>query len=289
MLKFKNTLNLDTKTIHVPQKVTDFLVSGEHFNLKYDPNKKCYYTDPLPKDLSLYYKSDQYISHTDENKNAISFLYQQVKKITLAQKVKKISKFGVKKGHLLDVGAGTGDFLSKAKQKDWHVTGVEPNSKARDLAALKGLQLHANLEEIQEQKFDIITLWHVLEHIPNLEETLQTLEKLLKKDGVLVIAVPNFKSYDAQYYQKFWAAYDVPRHVWHFSKASFNYIMPKSFNLVKIDPMLFDSFYVSLLSEKYKTNKNNFFKAFFIGLLSNLKAIRTKEYSSLVYYFKKTK
>lgn len=280
---------METKTIRVPKKVTDFLVSETQFEIRFDAKKKCYYTYPLPKDLTSYYKSEQYISHTDDKKNSISFLYQTVKKITLAQKVKKISKQHPKKGRLLDVGAGTADFLIKAKSKGWHISGVEPNTKARALAKLKGINLMPNIKQLQEQKFDVITLWHVLEHIPNLEETVKNLENLLKPNGILVIAVPNYKSYDAQFYQEFWAAYDVPRHVWHFSKESFKHIIPNSFNLLKTEPMLFDSFYVSLLSEKYKKKKNNFLKAFLIGGISNLKAIRTKEYSSLIYYFKKVK
>jgi 2-polyprenyl-3-methyl-5-hydroxy-6-metoxy-1,4-benzoquinol methylase len=139
-------------------------------------------------------------------------------------------------------------------------------------------------------QFDVITLWHVLEHVPNLENYIATLKSKLKPNGILIVAVPNYKSYDAGYYKQFWAAYDVPRHLWHFSKKSIQGLFAKQeMHVVKILPMVFDSFYVSLLSEKYKNGKSNFLKAFYVGLLSNLKAAGTKEYSSLIYVIKNTK
>ena len=130
-------------------------------------------------------------------------------------------------------------------------------------------------------------MWHVLEHVPNLEEYLVALKRLLKPTGTILIAVPNFKSFDANYYGRFWAAYDVPRHIWHFSKVTIKKLFSeKEMNLVKVLPMKFDSFYVSLLSEKYKTGKMNFIKAFFVGLKSNLCAKKSKEYSSHIYVIK---
>ena len=118
---------------------------------------------------------------------------------------------------VLDIGAGTGDFLALAKQKKWKISGVEPNLKARNLAKEKGVILHDSLEDVENQ-FGIITLWHVLEHLPNLESQIKTIKSLLHQDGSLIIAVPNFKSFDASYYKEFWAAYDVPRHLWHFRR-----------------------------------------------------------------------
>ncbi len=267
----------------------DFTVTKEEFKLKHNLDLDMLVTDPVPDNLSLYYESQDYISHTDAKKTFIDKIYQAVKTYSLNKKVKLITKYSNENKSLLDVGAGTGDFLITAKKNNWNVNGVEPNSKAKKLATEKGLRLFSNLDSLPNKEYDIITLWHVLEHLPDLEIKIRKLKSLLKKDGTLIIAVPNFKSYDAQYYKRFWAAYDVPRHLWHFSKFSIEKLFAlENMKVIKTKPMLFDSFYVSLLSEKYKTGEQNIIKAFFIGLLSNMKAIRTKEYSSLLYIIKNT-
>ncbi|MGV6827964.1 MAG: class I SAM-dependent methyltransferase [Flavobacteriales bacterium] len=277
------------KNQDLPNKAKDYLVTGETFQLLYDAEKDMLVTFPQPKDENLanYYESKDYISHTDSKKGLVSFLYQTVKKIALKDKVKLINKLKKGKGDLLDIGAGTGDFLLQSKNQSWNVTGVEPNQKAKELAQKKGLTLFNSLADVEQQKFDIITLWHVLEHLPDLEKTIFKIESLLKPSGVLIIAVPNYKSYDASYYKEFWAAYDVPRHLWHFSQKSMRFIFSKTIELIKIKPMIFDSFYVSLLSEKNKTGKQNFIHAFYIGLRSNISALTSKEYSSLIYCYKK--
>ncbi len=269
--------------------VKDFLVSGESFTLKYDAEREMLITTPQPSAASLpsYYESEDYISHTDKKKGLFAFLYQTVKTYSLKNKVKLISELNKSEGSLLDIGAGTGDFLNVAKQNDWTVSGIEVNKQARNLAEKKGINLLEEIENVAGKKYDVITLWHVLEHIPNLEETCQKLESLLNDTGHLIIAVPNYKSFDANYYKEYWAAFDVPRHLWHFSQDSMKRIFPKNLKLVKTKPMLFDSFYVSLLSEKYKTGASFSLKAFWIGFKSNIKAKRTKEYSSLIYCFKK--
>lgn len=267
----------------------DHLVSGEEFQLLYDAEFDMLHTNPRPaeEDLGKYYASENYISHTDEKKGVISFLYQTVKGYALKNKINLVHKLNKGSGKLLDIGAGTGDFLVVAKNKGWEIAGVEVNKKARILAKEKSVPLKSRIEDFTDQKFDVITMWHVLEHISNYKEVLQTCQSLLNENGVLVIAVPNYKSYDAQYYKNNWAAYDVPRHLWHFSRQSLPKILKDTFHLICIKPMVFDSFYVSLLSEKYKTENNFSLKALWIGLQSNLKAIRTKEYSSLMYCFRK--
>lgn len=271
--------------------VKDYLVSGEAFNLTYNEELDFLKTVPQPKeeDLHKYYESEEYISHTDEKRGVLSFLYQTVKKWSLINKTNLIGKENNGVGSLLDVGAGTGDFLIAAKNNGWKVFGVEPNKNALKLASEKGIELELNLDKFVGNQFDVVTLWHVLEHIPNLEETVIKLSNLVKPNGTLIIAVPNFKSYDAKYYKEYWAAYDVPRHLWHFSKTSIEKIFAKEFMLHKIKPMIFDSFYVSLLSEKYKTGNKFSLKAFWIGLKSNLSAKQSKEYSSHIYCFKKAK
>ena len=276
----------------------DYTVSNKKFDLLYHSALEMLETFPQPKaeELSGYYESEDYISHTDSKKSAIDKLYQIVKKIALASKLERINSFKTADKNLLDVGCGTGDFLLTCKNNGWKVIGIEPNAKAKisaenKLTGASASEIYSEINQLKpEAQFDVITLWHVLEHVPDLDHYIEKLKSKLKPEGVLIVAVPNFKSYDASYYKQFWAAYDVPRHLWHFSKKSIQGLFAKhKMNVVKISPMLFDSFYVSLLSEKNKNGKSNFLKAFYVGLLSNIKAMRTKEYSSLIYVIKNTK
>ena len=279
------------KQHNIPTKVKDYLVTSESFELIYDSEREMLITSPKPatENLSKYYESEEYISHTDSKKGIVSYLYQTIKKRALHKKVTLINTLNNGSGALLDIGAGTGDFLKQAQEANWKVLGVEPNEGAKKLAQEKGIDLQESLNDFNGKTFDVITMWHVLEHVPNLEETVSTIEKLLKPDGILIIAVPNYKSFDANHYKEHWAAYDVPRHLWHFSQTSMQKLFSKNLQLLKTKPMIFDSFYVSLLSEKNKTGKQNLIKAFFVGLQSNLSAWKTKEYSSLIYCFKKVK
>ncbi len=267
----------------------DFLVTGESFDLLYNAEKEMLITSPQPSEekLSKYYESEDYISHTDTKKGLLSFLYHIVKNWSLNKKVNLIKNEFGGTGSILDIGAGTGDFLKKAKTEGWNIYGVEPNDKAVQISETKGVHLKLSIDDFAGQQFDVVTLWHVLEHLPNLEETIKKIESLVRPNGILIIAVPNFKSYDAKYYKEFWAAYDVPRHLWHFSKKSMGKLFSEDFTLKKIKPMFFDSFYVCLLSEKHKSGNSFSIKSLFIGFLSNMKSIRTKEYSSLIYCFRK--
>ncbi len=269
-------------------KTKDFSVSQESFELHYDAELEMLVTHPQPKDLSPYYDSEVYISHTDSKTSLTDRLYQKVKQYSLQKKIKLIDNQIVNSKKLLDFGAGTGDFLVKARTKGFSVDGIEPNEKARHNAAKKGIVLHKNSSALKESRYGAITLWHVLEHLPDLDGQVEKIASLLDKDGVVVVAVPNYKSYDAKFYGAYWAAYDVPRHIWHFSKTSIIRLFDNhEMEVVSIKPMLFDSFYVSLLSEKYKGNKLYLINAFFIGLWSNIKAYFSKEYSSLIYVIKK--
>lgn len=273
------------------QKVRDYSVSKEIFELHHNPEYDLLITFPKPslEKLPSYYESEDYISHTDGKRSLFERLYHLIKNIALKNKVKLIN-FYSEKGALLDIGAGTGDFLVVAKKEGWKTTGIEPSLKAKSIAISKGVDFVDNLTDLNDHSFDIITMWHVLEHVPNLEEYLVALKRLLKPTGTILIAVPNFKSFDANYYGRFWAAYDVPRHIWHFSKVTIGKLFSeKEMNLVEVLPMKFDSFYVSLLSEKYKTGKMNFIRAFFVGLKSNLNAKKSKEYSSHIYVIKNKK
>jgi len=269
--------------------VKDHSVSGETFQLLLDEELQLLKTNPQPKlqDLGRYYESDDYISHTDGKRTMFEKLYHAVKQKALRDKIKLIEGYKTNKGNLLDVGAGTGDFLVEAKKNGWTITGIEPSSKAKAISISKGITFADDLQSITTHSQDVITMWHVLEHVPDVENEIKELKRILKPDGVLIVAVPNYKSYDAQYYGSFWAAYDVPRHLWHFSKTSIKKLFSKqNMNLVRIAPMKFDSFYVSLLSEKYKTGKMNFIAGFMTGLKSNIKAKKNMEYSSHIYVLK---
>lgn len=269
-------------------KTKDFSISGEEFELKLDTELNMLRTYPEPENLAAYYDSEAYISHSDSADNLVDKLYQYIKKYNLKRKVSLINKYTNTDKTILDIGAGTGSFLETAKRNGWKVYGIEPGKKARDLAANKGLKLLDNLDLLEKRTFQVITLWHVLEHLPDLDWQINKITSLLDEDGTLIVAVPNFQSYDARYYKEYWAAYDVPRHLSHFSQLSIKKLFAKNgMKLEKIGPMIFDSFYVSLLSEKYKHGKRNFFKAFLVGLKSNVWAWNTKEYSSLLYILKK--
>lgn len=269
--------------------VTDYSVSKEIFDLYHDENLDMLITSPQPSldTLGKYYESVDYISHTDSKRSLFEKAYHFVKSIALKNKLNLINSLQAGKGRILDIGAGTGDFLSVAKQDGWQTVGVEPSDKAKAIAKNKGVSFVEETAELESHSFDVITMWHVLEHVPNLDNQIKELKRLLKTNGTLIVAVPNFKSFDAKYYGKFWAAYDVPIHFWHFSKKAIKMLFEKEgMQLVKILPMKFDSFYVALLSEKYKTGKMNFVKAFFIGLQSNWKAEKNLEYSSHIYILK---
>jgi len=275
--------------------VKDYSVSGEEFQLIENLEFGYLETTPQPslENLSSYYESEDYISHTNAKRNLFEKTYHIIRNISLKRKLKLINSFQPEEKKLLDIGCGTGAFLNTAQQNGWQVSGIEPNEKARAIANKSCSGSVFNIEQLKNFKsesFDVITLWHVLEHLPNLEEQVLTFKKLLKSNGTLVIAVPNFKSYDALYYKNHWAAFDVPRHLWHFSRASILKLFQNvNMKVDKTLPMVFDAFYVSLLSEKYKKNFLKVLPAFLVGLRSNLKAKRSGEYSSLIYVIKNIK
>jgi 2-polyprenyl-3-methyl-5-hydroxy-6-metoxy-1,4-benzoquinol methylase len=277
---------MSTAKIHL--KTKDHLVTQESFELIYDSDYDMLCTHPKPEDNSKYYETSNYISHNDAPKNLFEVLYQKVKGYTLKRKITLINHYSTSGKSLLDIGCGTGEFLSFAKKANWNTHGVEVNEHARLKAEEKQLQIKENISELSNQKFNVITLWHVLEHLPSLKKDIRQIESLLTDDGTLVIAVPNFKSYDAQFYKEHWAAYDTPRHLWHFSQTAISKLFKEyNFQIQKTMPMYFDSYYVSLLSEKYKKGTINYPKAIYRGWLSNWKAKRSGEYSSLIYVLKK--
>jgi 2-polyprenyl-3-methyl-5-hydroxy-6-metoxy-1,4-benzoquinol methylase len=275
-------------------RIKDHSVSGEEFVLRYNKDFQCYETYPKLKEenLSKYYQSEDYISHTDSKRNLREMLYHRVRNLMMRRKLKLISSLENSNKSLLDIGCGTGEFLRVCKKSGWHVEGVEPNEDARSIALNKVdtfIRESIESDALKEGSYDVITLWHVLEHMPDIEKVIRRLSFLLKPSGHIIVAVPNYRAYDAIHYKAFWAAYDVPRHVWHFSQFSIKAFFKKeNFKLLFTKGMWFDSFYVSILSESYKfANPFNFILGSFFGLVSNLKAMFTGEYSSLIYVLKK--
>ena len=269
--------------------VKDFSVSGESFCLLLNEEYQLLKTHPQPTldRLGMYYEFDDYISHTDGKRTLFEKMYHFIKRRAIKNKLRLIEQHQPVKGKILDIGAGTGDFLLEAKNKNWETVGVEPNEKAKSIAIKKGVLFADTIENLESNSFDVITLWHVLEHVPDVVHQVAELKRLLKPSGTLIIAVPNFKSFDANYYKTLWAAYDVPRHLWHFSKTAIEKLFDKqNMNLVAVKPMWFDSYYVSLLSEKNKTGKMKFINGLTIGFVSNLVGIFKNEYSSHIYILK---
>lgn len=272
-------------------KSKDYTITGEEFELK--KCKRCHFifTSPRPTEVTIgkYYASDNYISHSGKSNSLFDKIYLAARSITLTWKCDLINQYLPKPGTILDFGCGTGEFLSHLKNNGYHVIGVEPNKSARKKANLK-LQgkVSENLLAIKNNTADIITLWHVLEHVHTLNETLQNLKNILSENSHIIIAVPNPASHDCSKYSNFWAGYDVPRHLWHFTQETMTALLHRNgLELVAIKPMKLDSFYVSLLSEQYKNPGQpkiiTAIKAFTEGLNSNLLAWKNKEYSSLIY------
>lgn len=291
-------LTLDKCPVCGSNQFEPFLVCKDYTVSKQDfPIVSCKacgfkFTNPRPADnqIGAYYKSENYISHTNTKKGIVNKLYHLVRNITLKNKFKLTSEY-VSRGTIMDYGCGTGMFLNYCKEQGWEAYGMEPDDEARKLAIEHGLSLFSDKQTIEthlpDKQFDVITLWHVLEHVTDLQETLAFFKKHLSSSGVLIIAVPNHVSYDAAYYKEYWAAYDVPRHIYHFDISSMSKLMGSAgFDLKKSLPMKYDSFYVSMLSEKHKTGSTNLIKAFWIGLMSNLKAKDSNHYSSTIYVFK---
>ena len=281
----------DSEDIIKNLDVTDHSVSKLSFEVWLCNKCTLQFTQNVPdeSELGAFYKSENYISHTDTKKGWINSMYHFIRKRTLNSKknlIKKETKLST--GKILDIGAGTGAFLNVMQKSKWVIEGVEPDETARKLAeSLYNVKLKTpdGFFDYPEESFDAITLWHVLEHVHDLHLYMENLKKLLKNNGRLFIAVPNYTSYDAEVYKQYWAAYDVPRHLYHFSPVSMMQLLLKhGFQLKKIKPMWYDSYYVSMLSEQYKTGKNNFLGAVWTGFQSNWKALFDNEKCSSVIY-----
>ncbi|OKL40820.1 class I SAM-dependent methyltransferase [Pontibacter flavimaris] len=272
--------------------VNDNAVSKESFVIVECENCSFKFTNPRPdaQSISQYYESDDYISHSNTTNGIINRAYHVVRSITTKQKVELINKYAPVKGSILDYGCGTGVFLSACKKDGWEIRGIEPNSKARKKATVQTGEIIAEtLEDIEGEKYEVITLWHVLEHIHALNETMEQLLEHLQEDGTLIIAVPNADSHDAQEYKENWAAYDVPRHLYHFTQPTMKRFLKKhKMRLEEVLPMKFDAYYVSLLSEKQKQGKTKMLTSVMNGYRSNSYAEKNgNDYSSLIFIAKR--
>ncbi len=269
----------------------DYTVSLENFEIWECKHCTLRFTQNIPEqdEIGPYYRSENYISHSDTSKGFINKIYHSVRKHTLRQKKNLVERStGIRKGNILDIGCGTGAFLNTMEKANWKVTGLEPDDNARKKALeLYGLQFASpeKLFSLPHKNFDAITMWHVLEHVHDLHAYINQIKNLLKPHGKLFIAVPNHTSYDEEIYKEFWAAYDVPRHLYHFSPKSMRELLSlHGLGIISKKPMWYDSFYVSMLSEKYKTEKSNTLRAFFNGMISNTRAIaNVDECSSVIY------
>lgn len=293
MIKLDNCPVCNNTTFNNFVSCKDYTVSQETFTIVCCDNCNFKFTNPIPniEDLGNYYQSQDYISHSNTKAGLVAKIYHFVRSYTLKDKLKLLNKL-VSRGTILDYGCGTGSFLSVCKNDKWQAFGIEPDRGARQQAESTGNKVYNSKEELlitdPNIEFEAITMWHVLEHVVDLNETLKQLCHKVKGSGILLIALPNYKSYDASYYKQYWAAYDVPRHLYHFEKSTIIKLISKyGFELEKVKPMLFDSYYVSMLSEKYKHQRNRFASALIIGFISNLRALFSKEYSSHVYIFRK--
>lgn len=276
--------------LHIELK--DLFLTQEHFKILECKECGLLFTTPRPQkdEICKYYKSEEYYSHQENKEGFIPKVYEKVKSINLKNKYKMTTE-GKVKGKALDIGCGVGDFLHTMEQHGWECTGVEPSEEAKVIAKkrIKAQVLASeDQENLPDSSFDVITMWHVLEHVDALRWQIQQLYRLCKPGGRIVIALPNYKSYDGQYYKAEWAAYDVPRHLNHFNKETLIKIFEESgLRPVKTGKLVWDAYYISYMSEKYRKHSLPLLRGAFRGLISNGKARKSGEWSSLVYVFER--
>lgn len=292
MVKIENCPVCGSKNFAEFLELNDFFLTQEPFVLQTCQSCGFVVTSPRPDDESLsgYYESPDYLSHHSDGFSVLNWVYQTLRRINIRNKFSKTKRY-ISRGSLLDIGCGTGELLNYFQNKKWDVRGIEPSESARKFAIEKyglDIQDEAGLKNFSEQTFDVISMWHVLEHVADLNDRIEVIFKLLKKSGYLIIALPNLNSWDAKHYGKYWAAYDVPRHLHHFSKNTITALVEKhQFSFLERFPMKMDAYFISMLSEKYLKKNNPYVFALKNGVHSNASAKTTGEYSSLIYVFQK--
>jgi len=268
--------------------VQDYFLSQEKFDLYKNESTEVLKTMPQPENLSPYYESEDYLSHDDSQNSFFAKCYKFAKGWNLKSKKSLITKYALD-GKILDIGAGVGDLVSVLKNNGFDAIGYEPSEKARLFAAKNGIELLNQTDSIQANSIKLISMYHVLEHVPDYQKQIEQINYWLKEDGILILALPNYNSFDAKWFKKHWAGYDTPRHLFHFNKQSVRNIFQNNFTIIDTRPMWFDSFYVSILSARYQKIKFAFIYGIVIGFISNVMALFSKEPSSLVYVLKKLK
>ena len=277
--------HVEQKEIHI--EVIDHFLTKEKFKIQNTSVSGLLQTKPAPtkEDIVKYYKSERYISHNSRKRGVFFFFYRFFREVNFYNKYRFLSSTKSNQ-NVLDFGSGEGYFLNKLQKKGINACGVDSSVTP----ALPNVYKSIFAEQLNSQKFSHITAWHSIEHVHELEKTISRMYNLLDEKGTIIVATPNYLSFDARYYKRFWAAYDVPRHLWHFDKKSLKEVFEKKgFKLVKLSPMILDAYYVSLLSEKYKKSTFKTLKSFFVGTISNTLAFFTKEYSSNIFVFKKSR
>ncbi len=281
-----------SKHIFKTLDVKDYFLTQEKFSIWHCKDCNLSFTNPRPENESLgkYYESQDYLSHDAKSNGSIGKLYQFLRNINIKQKYKIVSEL-LGRGEILDIGCGTGELLNYFQKQKWKCFGIEPNASARNFAHthyhLK-VEEEQGLQNLSAASFDIISLWHVLEHVPDINERMVEIKRILKKEGYLIIALPNITSWDAVLYKNYWAGLDVPRHLYHFSPKAFrNLAKHHDLQIIDILPLKLDAFYVSLLSERYMKTGIPLFRAFINGIKSNRAAVKTGNYSSLIYVLNK--
>ena len=268
----------------------DFFFTNEEFTLDKCSDCEFVFTNPIPTNIGRYYETDDYLSHAAERKNIITKIYKEVRNINIKKKYNIVENYSKGK-KILDIGCGTGELLSYFKMMNWETLGIEPNDSARNFALIKYnliIKKEESITTIPEKSFDAITMWHVLEHVPSLNDRMQEIRRICKDNGTIFIALPNMASPDSIYYDKYWAGLAVPRHLYHFTKETFEKLATKhKMKVVKSIPMKFDAYYVSMLSEKYMNHSFGKLRALIHGFLSNAKAKHTNNYSSMIFVLKK--
>lgn len=283
-----------SKNIFKTLDVKDYFLTQENFSIWHCKDCDLSFTNPRPHDENLgkYYESPEYLSHDTKNSGIIGKLYQFLRNINIKRKYNIVREL-TGTGKILDIGCGTGELLNYFKKQKWECLGVEPNATARNFAKTQyrlKVEEEQSLQNLPAESFDIISMWHVLEHVSDINKRMDEVKRLLKNEGNLIIALPNASSWDAVFYKAYWAGLDVPRHLYHFSPEAFSSLAKKhDLQIINALPLKFDAFYVSLLSERYKKTRLPIFLAFINGAKSNRTAAKTGNYSSLIYILKKTK
>lgn len=278
-----------SKNIKKYMDTKDYFFTKEDFSISQCNDCEFVFTNPIPTNLSKYYETTNYLSHNTADNGIMGILYSKLRNINIKRKYKLVTGY-CKNGNLLDIGCGTAELINYFKHQNWNVTGVEPNESARTYTK-NTFNIDTfeedELNNFEKHSFDVITMWHVLEHVPNLHDRVSQLKKLLKPNGTMFIALPNLNSPDAKKYKQKWSALDVPRHLYHFTQNTFAKLIDGyNLKIVHAEPMKLDAYYVSMLSEKYFKNPFYLSSALINGCLSNVKAKKENNYSSMIYVVK---